>query len=675
MIFKETKLSGAFIVELEKLEDERGFFARAWCQQEFEVRGLTSRLVQCNVSFGRTQGTLRGMHYQVAPYEEAKLVRCTRGAIYDVIIDLRPDSPTYKQWMGVELTAENHKMLYVPEGFAHGYQTLMDNTEVFYQVSQFYSPESERGLRYDDPVFGIEWPIDVQVISDKDKSWSDYLLRKMAQVSVSQQAGVVRQSIVTIIAVSVVLFLALYNLTGYPVTWFDEGFTLQVSKTLVRFGVYAIHTGEGFYYFGISNGPTVILPVAAAFWLFGIGLLQARLVMALYLLATVYVFYRLARELGGRRLAWVATALLVVSPGVSLIRYGRQGLGEVPGLFFLEAGLALWFAAWERAGWRRLGLIGLLLGLAMVTKHLYLLILAPTLGLAWLANLVYYRTAPQRVFIVPGLVAAACFALWEVCKRLYLDPATAVESQAMLGSAIARAALVFSPDSMQQSLKWLLPDPYLGLLLPALACGFILALPRQREGQQWGVLFMLVAVNLGWFVVASIGWHRYAFPGLTIASLFVARFFYDLTDGFQLDGATLWEALRQNQPILRRHAMRWAVLTWLAVMIALPLRGAVRNLVSPAAFNAPVAMAAYLNEHVPREALIATAEAEMGFLTDHNYYQSLWDPAEAHDFVQTEYPDYVLVGKYVGFYPADLLAGRYRLVTSIGWYELYAINQ
>jgi len=175
MIFKETRLKGAFIIELEQLKDERGFFARAWCQKEFEAHGLTPRLVQCNISFNKRRGTLRGMHYQAAPYEEAKLVRCTRGAVYDVIIDLRPDSPTYKQWIGVELTADNRRMLYVPEGFAHGYQTLTDNAEVFYQVSQFYSPESERGVRWNDPAFGIEWPeADVRIISAKDQSWPDY---------------------------------------------------------------------------------------------------------------------------------------------------------------------------------------------------------------------------------------------------------------------------------------------------------------------------------------------------------------------------------------------------------------------------------------------------------------------------------------------------------------------
>jgi len=176
MIFTETRLKDAFIIEIEKREDERGFFARAWCKKEFEAHGLHLDLVQANLVFSNRRGTLRGMHYQVAPYGEAKLMRCIRGAIYDVIIDLRPESPTYKQWLGVELTADNHKMLYVPEYCAHGYQTLVDNTETFYPVSQFYSPGFERGVRWNDPAFGIEWPLNIQVISDKDANWPDYVV-------------------------------------------------------------------------------------------------------------------------------------------------------------------------------------------------------------------------------------------------------------------------------------------------------------------------------------------------------------------------------------------------------------------------------------------------------------------------------------------------------------------
>lgn len=175
MIFSETQLKGAFIVEMEPIGDNRGFFARAWCQKEFEAHGLISCFVQNNITFSPKRGTLRGLHYQIAPHEEIKLVRCTRGAIYDVIVDLRPESSTYKQWLGTELTADNRKMTYIPGGFAHGYQILMDETEVFYQVGAFYAPGCERGIRWDDPAFGVEWPIKSPLIlSEKDKRWPPY---------------------------------------------------------------------------------------------------------------------------------------------------------------------------------------------------------------------------------------------------------------------------------------------------------------------------------------------------------------------------------------------------------------------------------------------------------------------------------------------------------------------
>lgn len=168
-------MKGAFVVEIEKLSDDRGFFARSWCQKEFEAHGLIPEVVQANVSYNRKKGTLRGMHYQVAPYQECKLIRCTRGAIYDVIIDLRLESPTYRQWTGVELTADNYTMFFVPEDFAHGFQTLTDETEITYQVSQFYMPGSEKGIRFDDPSFDIQWPLDVTIISDKDGTWPDFV--------------------------------------------------------------------------------------------------------------------------------------------------------------------------------------------------------------------------------------------------------------------------------------------------------------------------------------------------------------------------------------------------------------------------------------------------------------------------------------------------------------------
>lgn len=176
MKFTQTKLQDAYIIDIEPISDERGFFARGWCQREFEKHGLTSRISQANISYNKIKGTLRGLHYQAAPNEEAKLVRCTCGSIFDVMVDLRKESPTYGQWVGAELTAENRRMLLIPEGFAHGFQTLQDNTEVFYQVSEFYTPGAERGARYNDPAFGIEWPMSVSSISDKDAAWPDYLL-------------------------------------------------------------------------------------------------------------------------------------------------------------------------------------------------------------------------------------------------------------------------------------------------------------------------------------------------------------------------------------------------------------------------------------------------------------------------------------------------------------------
>jgi dTDP-4-dehydrorhamnose 3,5-epimerase len=176
VIFHKTGLAGAFVIEYEAIADERGFFARTWCQEEFQRQGLNHELAQCNISFNKQRGTLRGMHYQVYPNEEAKLVRCTRGAIYDVIIDLRPSSPTLLSWFGVELSETNNNMLYVPEAFAHGFVTLDDNTEVFYQMSADYHSESARGVRWNDPAFGIHWPIPVEIISQKDMSYGDYRL-------------------------------------------------------------------------------------------------------------------------------------------------------------------------------------------------------------------------------------------------------------------------------------------------------------------------------------------------------------------------------------------------------------------------------------------------------------------------------------------------------------------
>jgi len=174
MNFIETEIKDLFVVELNKIGDERGFFARTWCEKEFADKNLTSKMLQANTSYSKEKGTLRGLHYQVSPHEEAKLMRCIKGAIFDVAVDLRPDSKTYKKWFGIELTESNRKMLFIPEGFAHGYQTLVENTEAFYMSSAFYAPEAERGLRWNDPAIGINWPVTEELnITEKDQSWAD----------------------------------------------------------------------------------------------------------------------------------------------------------------------------------------------------------------------------------------------------------------------------------------------------------------------------------------------------------------------------------------------------------------------------------------------------------------------------------------------------------------------
>ncbi len=181
MKFFETSINGAFIIEPDLIEDERGFFARSWCQKEFIRAGLNPNIVQCNISFNNMKGTIRGMHFQAKPHQEAKLVSCTQGAIYDVIIDIRTTSSTYKRWFAVELTAENYKMLYIPEGVAHGYQTLVGDSNVFYQMSEYFHSKSAKGIRWNDPLFNIDWPIMRTIISDKDLKYPNWGIKHNKQ--------------------------------------------------------------------------------------------------------------------------------------------------------------------------------------------------------------------------------------------------------------------------------------------------------------------------------------------------------------------------------------------------------------------------------------------------------------------------------------------------------------
>lgn len=490
-----------------------------------------------------------------------------------------------------------------------------------------------------------------------------------------------------ILGLLLLYFLVFHNLTRFPAPWFDEGSHLHVPKTLVQYGEYADISSEGFRYYGptIGVGPTVMLPIAGAFKLFGIGLTQARLVMALYLLAAIYVFYRLVEHLAGKWVAWIALALLLSSRSVLFLEYGRQLLGEVPGFFFILLALYLWFSRWNENDWKRLALIGLFFGLAMITKYQYLLFLAPALILSWLLDIFYYKTSTHRNFLVPGIVAAGSFGIWQVLTLQYLGPSTAMENLALLRASAEGAAFNFNLAQLAANFGELTSRAaYLGALIPSLIYGFFISIPRTREGQKWSVIFLLVALNLVWYVVASIGWIRYAFLGLTLSSIFISRLFSEITEGFRFDWSAGW--FRSLFEI--RNAAKFAVSLWLIAIIMIPMAKTVLDIAMPGPAYARQ-MSEYLNENVPLDAIIETWDPEMGFLTDHNYHYPpnallavavdqvyyYGEPVQdRYDFVQTEKPDYLLAGefsKWTQIYPLEELMDEYELVQTFGDYDLY----
>jgi hypothetical protein len=496
-----------------------------------------------------------------------------------------------------------------------------------------------------------------------------------------------RKSLLWFLGLLAVYFFVFHNLTRFPAPWFDEGSHLHVPKTLVRYGIYADISSDGFRYYGptIGVGPTVMLPIAAVFKLFGTGLFQARFVMALYLLAAVYVFYRLVEHLAGKWVAWVAIVLMLSSRSVLFLEYGRQLLGEVPGLFFLLLAMYLWFSKWNENNLKRLSLIGLFFGLAMITKYQYLLFLAPALILSWFLDIFYYKTASHRNFLVPGIIAAGSFGIWQLLTLQYLGPSTAMENLALLRASAEGAAFNFNLAQLDANFGELTSRAvYLGALIPAMVYGFFISLPRTRDGQKWSVIFLLIALNLVWYVVASIGWIRYAFLGLALSSMFIAHLFSEITDGFKFDWSAGW--FRSLFEI--KNATKFAVTLWLVVIVALPMAKTVLEIAAPEPAFAQQ-MSAYLNANVPQDAVIETWDPEMGFLTDHNYhfppnallavavdqvYYGGEPVQELYDFVQVEHPEYLLAGefsKWTGIYPLDELAGEYELVQTFGDYDLY----
>jgi hypothetical protein len=493
-----------------------------------------------------------------------------------------------------------------------------------------------------------------------------------------------------ILGAALVIFLSLFHLSDYPTTWFDEGSHLHVPKALLAFGAYADYSSDGLRYFGptLGVGPTVILPVTAAFKMLGIGLLQARLVIVLYLLGALYFFYRLARNLGGEAVGALALALLVSSRAIAIFETGRQVLGEVPALFFLLAAFLVWFSAWE--GQRgRLVIAGVLFGAAAITKYQMLLAIAPAFAIGFVLNYLYYKGTLARVFVWPAILTAAVFGLWQLVLVVYLGPQNSLANLAALRAATAGAATVFSPQLMKRAVEELTAfKTFGGALAIALLYGVFVSLPRSRRGQQWGALLSFALVNLAWYVFASISWLRYAFAGLAIASLFLAKFFIDLVELLRTRPTSRVTVGTQGNEYIRTGLV--TVVGMWAAMIVLPgLLVTVLPIVRPPV-NAPAAMASYLSREVPRDAVIETWEPELGFLTAHNYHypptgtlnvavRHIWSggpaPRLQYHPLEVEQPPYVVVGsfgRWVDVYPSEVLNRDYHRLTSIGEYELYA---
>jgi 4-amino-4-deoxy-L-arabinose transferase-like glycosyltransferase len=498
--------------------------------------------------------------------------------------------------------------------------------------------------------------------------------------------------------VGLALFLALFNLPFAPRTWFDEGSHLHVPKTLVQHGVYADISSEGYRYYGptIGVGSTVMLPIALIFKLFGVGLLQGRLVIVGYLLVALAAFYALARRLHGSLAGLLALTLLLASRTLSyegVVEYGRQVVGEVPGVAFLLLGTLAWLAALtadhrppttDEAGSRflilgsRLSsswlmiLAGLGFGLALVTKNQFVLIIPPALFLAGLLDWRYYRAGSWQLRLVPLVIACGCFGVWTLAQFQFLGPGSFVDNMRMTRQAAGGSIFVFSLGATLRAGYYLLrPDLYGGLLVPSLAYALWRARRRDAQGLAELLIVLIVGLWLAWYVGASLGWPRYAFPAVAFGALLVARMLADLLGWLWRGGAT-------------QRGVAIAVAAYTALAVAAPLALSARGVLRPD--DSAQRMAAYLNANVPQDVLVETWEPELGLLTDHRYHYppiALLDTAVRHHWLGgpalvydglRDAPPYVVVGgfgAYTGVYAPDTLAHDYIEQQRFGSYVLF----
>ena len=478
----------------------------------------------------------------------------------------------------------------------------------------------------------------------------------------------------------VIVLLCVSSLADVPAPWFDEGSHLHVPQTLVQQGVYADYSAGELRFGGpvLGVGPTVLLPIAASFKLFGVGIVQARGVMVAFLLLFLLTTWRFARELASERVADLTILLLVGAPAVNVLILGRQVLGEVPALWFVVLGLLSWHRAVRRhATWGYVA-SGLAFGLAIVTKYQFLIMLAPGFALAWLVTRWRGAWAPHRAFIVPLLVSAVVFAAWQAALLAYLGRDVFAANVLGVAASSRGAAVVLSPDRIRDSLRAVLgAGAYVGLVAPALTwvCARAVA-TRDERSTTWMLVVCLACANLVWFVVSSVGWTRYAVPGLVLAGLSGAAMLDHFAWGrVDRDGDSSAKALR---------AVGWI---WIALAGPLPLILTANTILHPPA-NPAQAMATFLDRSLSRDALIETWEPQLSVMSDHRFrfppntllatavayrFGGGPPPSEEYDFTKPP-PDYVLVGDFgawVAVYPRARLMDGFTLLHEEGPYQLF----
>jgi hypothetical protein len=505
------------------------------------------------------------------------------------------------------------------------------------------------------------------------------------------------RSVAIILLLWLLFFLAVYNLDVYPSLWFDEGIHLQPPKNLVLYGEYAVRESGVLHRFNsiVSTGPPLLLPIAFAFSVMGIDLWVARFVTVSYLMLAAVTFYQLACQLYGRKVALVALGLIIASPGLGFVPLGRQVMGEVPALFFFLSGTLAWVYAIRHRRPLLLVLAGLALGLAMITKNVYGLILPACWFLLWIVSRWHRGQISFLYFLCPLFIALTCLAVWYGFQSASLGFTAFRRDTLGMGASAGRSIFVFVPQRRLASLRSLLgPNLYMAFGVPGLLYSLYMSIRERRSliGLQRVFLLLTTIVWLAWYVLASVGWQRYAFPALMIMAMFTARLFLDLGSRVV---RFLHSRIGEKRGLVEIMVNGLGLVTVMVLLCFFPwyrtslLEEAVAIL--RANDDAAQRFGDYLTAHVPLDALIESWEWEIDFFTDHTYHHppsSVLDVMTRRAFLGGTYsydmydfeqyhPDYIINGpfsKWTGLYSANYLDEECVLVVSIGAYDLHQIN-